>query len=283
MIFMLIARVTSALMGTGTVLVNYYTVRRLYNHRAGLISALLIASSYGLIYYAHNANIDGPLLFWTSLGLYSFVALLSTYETRYYVLFGLFMALAIGTKESIYALFLGFGLLLLWFHIRHELRSGASRHLLSALWHRKLLYGLLTFIVASILVFNLPFNWKGAAKHIEIHLDDKGSVTGSMTIREADSAIQGHAALVGEYLQHLLQTNGLPAFVLLAVGFLYGLWRYPARAWMLLIPLITYYIFYLRIHSTDHLRYILPVYLLLTWQAGMFAADWLGSTRLPRD
>ena len=279
-IFVLIARLTSALMGTGTVLVNYYTVRRLYNHRAGLISALLIASSYGMIYYAHNANIDMPLLFWTSLGLYSFVALLNTYATRYYLLFSLFMALAIGTKESIYALFLGFGLLLLGFHIRYELRTGTSRHVLSALCHRKLLYGLLTFVTASVLVFNLPFNWQGATEHVKIHLEKKGSVTGNVTIKRSETVVRGHTTLVGKYLRHLLHTSGLAVFLLLAVGFLYGLWRHPAPSWMLMIPLITYYLFYLRIHSTDHLRYILPAYLLLTWQAGAFASDWLRTSRV---
>ena len=41
MVFTLIARITSAVMGTGTVLVSYYTVKLLYGWRAGLISALL--------------------------------------------------------------------------------------------------------------------------------------------------------------------------------------------------------------------------------------------------
>ena len=89
MVFTLIARVMSVAMGTGTVLVTYYTVKMLYGSRAGLISALLIASSYAIIYYSHNANVDVPQLFWISLALYSFVALLKTYETKYYILLGL--------------------------------------------------------------------------------------------------------------------------------------------------------------------------------------------------
>ena len=63
---------------------------------------------------------DVPQLFWISLALYSFVALLKTYETKYYLLLGLFTALAIGTKDSAYALFLGIAPVLLYFHLHHE-------------------------------------------------------------------------------------------------------------------------------------------------------------------
>ena len=63
LIFTLIARVTSAVMGTATVWVTYITVNRLYGHRAGWFAAFLLATSYAVIYYSHNANIDVPQLF----------------------------------------------------------------------------------------------------------------------------------------------------------------------------------------------------------------------------
>jgi hypothetical protein len=43
---------------------------------------------------------------------------------------------------------------------------------------------------------------------------------------------------------------------------------------------VTYYLFFLRIHSTVHVRYLLPVYLLLTWPAGKLAADLLDAKRV---
>jgi hypothetical protein len=46
--------------------------------------------------------------------------------------------------------------------------------------------------------------------------------------------------------------------------------------------MLTYYIFFLRIYSADHLRYILPVYLLLTWHAGKFAADLVDYAKIPK-
>ncbi|MGH8058020.1 MAG: hypothetical protein ACREOH_12420, partial [Candidatus Entotheonellia bacterium] len=43
-----------------------------------------------------------------------------------------------------------------------------------------------------------------------------------------------------------------------------------------------HYLFFLRIHGTHHLRYMLPVYLLLTWQAGKVGADWLEWRSIPK-
>lgn len=279
MVFTLIARVTSALMGTGTVLVNYYTAKRLYGHRAGLISALLIASSYAVIYYSHNANVDVPQLFWISLALYCFVSLLETYEMKYYILLGLCTAFAVGTKNSAYALFLGLLPPLLWFHIRHE-QASKKCAFLSALVDRKLLYGFLACVTSLIVVFNLLFNWQGFTEHVEFHM--ARSLKTGRVIRESTSVLQGDFTVITRYLICLLQSNGIPAFLLLVGGFFYCLFKFPGRSWTLLIPMVTYYIFFLRFHGAYHLRYILPVYLLLSWQAGKLAADLLTCRKIPK-
>ena len=280
MVFTLIARATSAVMGTGTVLVNYLTVKLLYGHVAGLICGFLLATSYPIIYYSHNANVDVPQLFWISLALYSFVCLLKTYETRYYLLLGLFSALAIGTKNSSYALVGGLALPLLWFHIRHEEAVNPNSWRLSALFHRKLLLGLCTFAITLILVFNLPFNWQGFMNHVQFHL--KRSVRKTGVIGELDSIVQRDLMLFPTYLFYLIDANGFPVFLLLAAGFFYCLVKFPERSWPFIIPIVTYYFFYLRATPWNNLRNVLPVYLLLTWQAGKFAADLLDYRKIPK-
>lgn len=281
MVFTLIARLISALMSTGTVLVTYLTVRHFYGHRAGLLSALLITSSYAIIYYAHNANVEAPLLFWIALALYSFVLLLKTYKTKYYILLGLFTAFSVGTKDSAYALFPGLALSLLWSHIRHEQTAGEGGRFLAALLHRKLLYGFAAFAIAFILVFNLPLNWQGFVDHVRLH-QAKGSVAGSLIIHDSDSILQGELTLITKYLFHLLQINGLPAFLLLLGGFLYCLVKFPAHFCTLMIPIMTYYILFLRLYPVAGLRYLLPVYLLLTWHTGKFVVDLLDYKKLPK-
>lgn len=280
MVFTLIARITSAVMGTGTVLVSYYTVKILYGWRAGLISALLIASSYAIIYYSHNANVDVPQLFWISLALFSFVSLLKAYKTKYYLLLGLFAALAIGTKDSAYALFLGIAPVLLYFHLQHEQAANGKGRVLSALVDRKLLYGFSTFVIVLIMVFNVPFNWQGFAEHVQFHLGK--SMRANRVIREAASVFQGDLTLIGRYLLYIVEANGLPSFLLLVGGFLYCLFKFPGKSWMFLVLIGIYYIFFLRIRGGPHLRYVLPLYLLLTWQAGKFASDLMDLKKIGR-
>ena len=271
MILTLIARVTSAVMGTATVWVTYITVNRLYGHRAGWCAAFLLAASYAVIYYSHNANIDVPQLFWTSLALYNLVVLRQTYATRHYVGLGIFSALAIGTKDSMLALVAGLGLALLYCHFRHEREAG--HRVLTTLVHRKLLYGVIAFAVTLILALNLPWHWEGFAEHVEHHLD--ASVKGHIIAGPPARAKHGDVSRLLDCVVYLMQTSGLPAFLLGLGGVGYCLIKRPATGWPLLLLPVSYYLFFLRIHATVHLRYLLPVYLLLTWPAGKLAADLL--------
>jgi hypothetical protein len=279
-VFTLIARVTSAFMGMGVVLVNYYTVKRLYGSTAALLSGLFIASSYGIIHYSHNANIDIPSLFWASLALYSFVSLLQTRNTKYYMLLGLFTALSFATKQSIFALFIGLILPLLWFHFTYLRSSAANEGILSLLFHRQLLYGLLALVVASLFIFNPLSNWEGFIDHINFHLQKHGR--GSRVVQEAENAFEGYLTLLGNYLTYILQSNGPLVFVLLLIGFFYCLIRYPGKSWIIAMPILTYWIFFLRTYGHDHLRHVLPAYLLLTWLGGKFAADFLETKKVPK-
>src|SRR3970282_1060428 len=93
--------------------------------------------------------------------------------------------------------------------------------------------------------------------------------------------MQGDLTLIGKYLVYFVQSNGLPSFLLSAGGFLYCLVRFPEKSWPFLIPIVTYYLFFLRATGADHLRYALPVYLILTWQAGKLAADLIDQKRIP--
>jgi 4-amino-4-deoxy-L-arabinose transferase-like glycosyltransferase len=280
MILTLIARLVSAVMGVGVVVVTYFTVKRLYGRRSGLIAGLLVATSYPLIHYAHNANVDVPQLFWMSLALYSFVGLIQTHQRKYYVLLGVFTAAAVGTKDSIYALFVGLGVVVVAFHLAHLRRSTSGPGWLGAAANRHLLYGLVAFLLGLVVVFNMPVNWQGFEDHVRRHL--RVSVTGSRLIRVSSSPVQGELALMASYARFLYEANVAPLFLLLVAGLVYGLVRFPTVAGSLVILMATYYLLFLRVHGTHHLRYVLPVYLLLTWPAAKLADDALGGGRLRR-
>jgi hypothetical protein len=267
----LLARLVSAVMGVGLVVVSYLTVKRLYGARSGLIAGLLVATSYPLIHYAHNANVDVPQLFWTALALYSFVGLIQTYERKYYILLGTFAALAVGTKDSIYALFIGLATVVLAFHVIHLRRSAPAAGWLTAAANRHLLYGLAAFVLALVVVFNLPWNWQGFEDHVRLHL--RRSVVGSPVIRTSSSPVEGELTLMASHARLLYEVNVAPLFLLLVAGLGYCLVKSPAIAWSVVALVATYYAFFLRLQGAHALRYVLPVYLLLIWPAAKLAGD----------
>jgi hypothetical protein len=278
--FILLARLTSALMGVGLVLVNYLAVRRFYGARAGLVSSLLIASAYPIVHFSHNANVDVPYLFWLSLALYSFVRLIDGFQTRWFVLLGLFTALAVGTKHTAYALAAGLIPSLLWLHYRAVAARHDGRPPLSALLDLRFAYAGGLCVVALVVIFNPILNWEGFTQHLARHT--RISVGGSWVVQTAPGWLRGHVELIGQYLEYIRQSNGLPAFVLMVAGFVYCLVRHPRQALIVALPIVTYYVLYLKNFGTHHLRYMLPVYVLGTWQAGKLAADLLESRALPR-
>jgi len=281
-VFTLLARLTSVAMGTGLVLVNYLTVRRFYEARAAFVSSLLIASSYPIIHFSHNANVDVPYLFWLSLGLYSFVRLTETFATKWYLLLALFMALAFGTKHTTYAFAVGLIPTLLYFHYRHAAEHHPDQTLVSAFLDRRFAYASCLFGAVLILIFNPILNWKGFTTHIMGHAGRSIGGGGSWVLHTASSSLAGHVELSGQYLDYIRQSNGLPGFVLMAAGFLYCLVRYPKKSLIVALPILTYYVLYLQNFGTHHLRYVLPVYLLFTWQAGKLAADVYDLKAIPR-
>jgi 4-amino-4-deoxy-L-arabinose transferase-like glycosyltransferase len=281
-VFTLLARLTSVFMGLGLVLVNYLTVRRFYGARAAFVSSLLIAAAYPIIHYSHNANVDIPYLFWLSLALYSFVRLIEASTMKWYILIGLFTALAVGTKHTAYAFAAGLIPTLLYFHYRHAADHRPGSSLLSAFLDRRLVYGLGLFGVALIVIFNPMLNWEGLTAHVAAHTGRSIAGGGSWVLQTASSRLQGHLELAGQYIDYIRQSNGLPAFVLLAVGWLYCLLRYPKKSLIVALPVLTYYLLYLQNFGTHHLRYILPVYLVCTWQAGKLASDLLDIKPIPR-
>jgi 4-amino-4-deoxy-L-arabinose transferase-like glycosyltransferase len=279
-VFTVIARLVSVAMGTGLVLVCYFTVRTLHGRLAALVAGLLVATSYPIVHYAHNANIDVPHLFWAFLAVWSFVSLLERPRAGLYVLFGAFMALALGTKTSIYGLFAGLLVVgaavhVAWWH-RARPGDGARRRLAAHVG-----IGALAFGVAAVVAFNLLLDWPGFLHYVDLHLHR--SVKGAEDIRFSSSRLAGELTLMATYGRFLFESSVAPVFALIVAGVAYGLVRAPRPTLVAVVPALVYYALVLRVHSTAHLRYQLPLYLLLTWPAARLLADALTMPRrLPR-
>jgi 4-amino-4-deoxy-L-arabinose transferase-like glycosyltransferase len=103
--FSFVARVVAEVMAVGIV----YAVARigedLWGRRAAVWSAGVAALNMSLAYYAHTSNLDVPYLFWAMFALLWFVRAIVRRELRLLRYAGLCAALAVGTKDQAYAVF----------------------------------------------------------------------------------------------------------------------------------------------------------------------------------
>ena len=165
----LISRFISALMGVAIIFLIYQIVRNLFDRRSALFSSLIVALYYPLVYYAHNANVDVPYIFWSMLAIYFFLHVLKQGYLKHYVFFSLFATIAICTKDQAYGLFLLAPLPVLWMRFSEASDvTGLSARVKRILLDNRLLIGLTVAVVTFIVAQNLLFNFSGFLKHVEV-------------------------------------------------------------------------------------------------------------------
>ncbi len=102
-----IAHFVAVLMGVGVVVFAYLAARTLWGRRTGLVAALLVATSYPMFYYARNANVDVPMLFFVAGATWAVARyLVAGASVARAVVLGGFVGAAMATKESALGSFL---------------------------------------------------------------------------------------------------------------------------------------------------------------------------------
>ncbi len=280
LIFM--ARLVSVLMGVGIVLGVFLAVRELYDRRAALCASLIVTLYYPLVFYAHNANTDVPYLFWATLSIYHFIKVLKYRQLKNYILYAVFGALAICTKDQAFALILLAPLPMLWTQFAEQRRETGQiwPSIVQALFDRRLLLAGLASVVTFILAQNLLFNFDGFVAHVTMLLGPKWQSYATHTPTLFD-----RLQLLWETTSHLI--NGLtpPLFGICLVGTVYCAWRFPKYSLpVLLLPTGYYVLFINKILWTAN-RHTLPIGMILAFFGGKLLADlwqqtrWQGLTR----
>ncbi len=95
-----VARVTSAALGTFAIWLLYLAGRRFFDRRVGLLSAALMAVAFLPVFYSHLALNDVPTLAPICLSLWGTAGVLSRGHTRDYLIAGLGLGLACATKYT---------------------------------------------------------------------------------------------------------------------------------------------------------------------------------------
>ena len=100
LIFYLLSRSFSAILGALTVIPIYFTAKTIFGKKAGLLSGLALAIAPFHVWHSHYALADVPMMFFLSWSLYFSSRVLFKKDAQAYIWAGLFAGLAASTKYN---------------------------------------------------------------------------------------------------------------------------------------------------------------------------------------
>lgn len=100
LIFYLLTRALTAILGALTVIPLYLSGKLIFNEKVGLLSALALAIAPFHVWHSHYSLADVPMLFFMSWALYFSVKILFLPNISNYFLAGIFAGLAASTKYN---------------------------------------------------------------------------------------------------------------------------------------------------------------------------------------
>jgi len=142
------ARLVDVIFDFLTIIVVYRIAKEVWNKKTGIIAALLLAVNPLHVSLAHQIQVDTILTFFCAVSLLYIVRVYNSGERKWYLLAGLFIALAASSKYT--GAFLLFPLL-----GAHLLRSGTLQESLQTLNHPPLYTSIL--LGALVFLFINPF------------------------------------------------------------------------------------------------------------------------------
>ncbi|MBE3072974.1 MAG: glycosyltransferase family 39 protein, partial [Acidobacteria bacterium] len=266
--FFLINRVVSVAFGVATLGVVYLCGRELFDRHAGVAAALIVALMPQWVYYSKLANVDVPCLFWFLLSMYFFLRLIRTRRSRDLYWLAATAALSVATKDQAYAFYVltavAVGVVVFRPHAPGQAPASTT------VWRGIRQIALAAAIAAGVFALghNLLLNWRGFVAHVRF-------ITGPASdYRHFAATWSGNAAMLWEAVRQVRWSLGWPAAALCVVGLIQEL-RHSLRnrAFLLLLPVVSYYIFLIAIVGYLFDRFLLGACLVLALFGGKLAAD----------
>ncbi len=253
----MLGRLLNVAFALGVVAVTYGIANRLFGRWPARVAALLMATAYPIIYYAHTTNLDISYLFWLLLALYAAIVAAQSQRIAPWLTLGVAAAMVVSTKEQGFAFLLPLPLLAVGRRLAHE---GVG-----AIWSRRSLAMAGSAIATVIVANNVWFNPSGFVARIAFLL---GRPLEPVTVRLVPLEFawwKGAKELV--YVRQLWDgvesTLGTLVTCLSVAGAVLVLYRHRAAAAWLLAPAAAQYYLSLRGLDLITLRYLLPISVIL--------------------
>ncbi len=251
--FFLLSRLTVVIMGVLSVYVLFLIVKHLYGRRLAWIASVLLAVNFCHVQHSHYGTVDIPAAFFAMMAVYAAVHILQKGHRRWYIAAGLFSAMAVATKFSMFFAIIP----AIYAHVHKVLSSGFS-------WQRlfdKNLWALSLALVIGFLVFCPLFIldfYQSKAGMVEVGQFEKegklGSGGGLFSYWTGDQA----PSFGLFYPSHLPGSFGMALMVLTLLGLLVMILRHTREDVLLLsFTLLTYLLFESIAYKA--IRHLIPV------------------------
>lgn len=248
-------RMLTILFSTGTIYLTYLVASTIFDRKLAIISTFFIATSTLHIFNSYLITTDSPMAFWiTASLLMSSLHYAKGPKSAYYILNGIFIGFAIGTKYT--AVFCV--LPLIFVHLFHDSFS------ISKVFDKRFILGLLLIPISFILTTPyLVIDFKTFLGYIQF---------------QQNAYSQGHAGAESNltsysfYFQSLLQQYGQIPLILSGIGFILALVKDFKKALFLGSFPFIYFIFLgsYKVHFDRNIVCLLP-FLAISSGAGIYS------------
>lgn len=267
-----LGRLISVLLATAIVYLVYRIGCELFDRRSALFSALITALMGPFVYYAKMTNVDIPYIFWFVLSLLFFVRIFKEHRQVDYLLFALTAIAAICTKDQAFGLYVLTSIPVVWSEYFYQKKRNPEITFFRVLFARKIWIAAAAAVFLFALIHNVVFNFSGFIGHVRLIIGPS-----SEGYRMYPGTVSGHGRMFWQALKHLQFIFGWPLALVCLLGLATALFR-KKRNWLLLsllVPAISYYVFFIGAVMYHYDRFLLPIAILLTFFGGKCLADWL--------
>ena len=273
----LIARMTSILMALVIIIAIFKITEGLFTRRAAFWAALIATIAAPLTFYSKSSNLDVPYLCWTFLAIWQYVKIIRTQKLRYYVLFSIFIALAVATKDQAYGFFVLIPFVILIELVRF--RSGGKisiKEIIKAMISKPVVLSVILTIFVYMLANNLIFGGLGGFINRLTRYNEL--ITAKRAQSENIYTVQSQLATFFGTGQMMLQTLGFGSLILCFLGIFHNIYKKNWLALSILLFAISYYLFLISQVLNVHVRYVLGFTLILVPFAGYLIDIYLKKT-----
>jgi hypothetical protein len=254
-VMLLLMRLLSVAMSLGTLVAIYRTADDLYGRRGAFAAALVAGFTPTVVFYAKLANVDAGSFFWVAWALRFYVRAVRAGGARALFGYGLTAVTAIATKDQTGGFFVLPSVHVAWLAWRRDE------------W-RPLAAAAAAALVLLVFELGIPFNIHGFLAHVDTVTGESSQpyrIRGSTWTRQL-----GVAKLTMQMLAWSMTWAGIAAGLL---GIAVELRR--RRFLWFLLPLLSYYVFFLMIAGYVYDRFVIAMGFVLAIFAGGWVDEWL--------